>query len=1149
MAPVEYEFPVSPAQARMLVLDQLNPGTAQYNVPVAFAVRGPFDVAAFQASLDASVARHEALRTVFRPHDGQYLQVVAEQAKAAVRVVRDVPAGDARALLAAEAARPFDVEAGPLLRCVVYALDDGHHLVLLTAHHLVCDGWSLRLLLQELGDAYALSDAPQSPGYSASPSDAPQYPSSSSDALQDPSSPPDAPQDPSSPPDTPQDPSSPPDALQYPDYAVWQRERLASHALDEAIAYWTDELRDVPRTLALPTDRPRPAVQSTSGGVCRLDLAPDTRERLAKVAAERSATPFAAMFAAFAAFLTRVTGQRDFVVGVPVSGRDHPELQGLIGLLANTLAVRADVTGEPSYLDLVTRVRDRLRTAHPHQEAPFEAVVEALAPGRELSHDPLVQVMLAYDDDTRLTLGLPPGTTAQRLELLLDDAKFDLLLSVQRDGDDLAAHLVYRTDLFEPGTIRHWARAFETLLDGLLDRPDLPVSAVDLLPPEERRRILYDWNRTAAPAPARLVPDLVAERAAACPDATALVHGTTRLTYRELLERADHLADRLRAAGVGPGVPVGLCLPRGAEMAVAALGVLRAGGAYVPLDPGHPEARLRFMIADSGARLLIADGPRDLGVPVATFGEGRIPAVGPVPAAPPGPADLAYILYTSGSTGTPKGVAVEHRALLNLATAVRPQFPVTGEDRVLQYVSFGFDVAVSDLFFAFVAGAELHVAAEGERLGDDLYARLRDSRITYAFLPPSAAMSLPCPPDALPDLRTLAVGGEACPPELVERWAGPGRRVVDAYGPSETTVYATTADLVPGRPVVIGRPVAGARAYVLDERLRPVPVGVTGEIYLAGSGMARGYANRPGMTAERFAADPFGPPGERMYRTGDLGRYDADGVLSYLGRVDTQVKLRGFRVELGEIETVLAAHPRVSVAAATVREDRLAVYAVLARDPGPGNGGQLTNDTGPGNGGEPASDTGSGNGEEPASGAEEADGGRRGRGEPWGAAEVRAWLGARLPGYMVPDLVVFLEELPVNASGKVDRARLPEPPLTRPDLAAPYTAPATPAERRLAGVWAEVLGLAQVGLHDNFFDLGGNSIRLLAVLAALRERGQDGGLKLVDLFRHPTVATLATRLDGAGPDDHGEARGRGQDRRERLAARRTTRNVQRGGTQ
>ncbi|NJP88023.1 amino acid adenylation domain-containing protein [Nonomuraea sp. FMUSA5-5] len=1071
MAPVEYEFPVSPAQARMLVLDQLHPGTAQYNVPVAFAVRGPFDVAAFRAALDAVVARHESLRTVFRPADGAYVQVVAAEARAAVRVERGVPVSAVEEVLRAEAAAPFDVEAGPLLRCVVYALADGSHRVLLTAHHLVCDGWSLRLLLQELAGAYRTSVR-------------------SGNLL---GSPPDG---------LPGGLLPEPPALQYADYAAWQRSRLDAHALDGSVAYWAGALADVPRTLALPTDRPRPAVQSTAGGVHRLDLPPDLRRRLAEVAAERTATPFTAVFAAFAAFLARITGQRDFVVGVPVAGRDHPDVQGMIGLLANTLAVRADVAGEPSFLDLVTRVRDRLMESHPHQEAPFEAVVEALAPGRQLSHDPLVQVMLAYDDDAPLRLDLP-GAVTERMELLLDDAKFDLLLNVQRDGDGLAAHFVHRADLFEAATVRHWARAFEALLHALLDRPDLPVTAHDLLPAAERRRVLHGWNRTAAPAPAELVPDLVAGRAAERPDATALVCGAVRLTYRELLERADELAARLRAAGVGPEVPVGLCLARGVEMVVAALAVLRAGGAYVPLDPGHPETRLRFMVEDAGVRLLIADGPKDLGVPVAAGGP--IPSIGPVLDARPAPANTAYVLYTSGSTGRPKGVAVEHRALLNLATAVRARFPVTGEDRVLQYVSFGFDVAVSDLFFAFVAGAELHVAAEDERLGEDLYARLRDSRITYAFLPPSAAMSLPCPPDALPDLRTLAIGGEACPPELVQRWATPRRRVVDAYGPSENTVYSTTADLARGRPVVIGRPVPNTRAYVLDERLRPVPVGVTGEIYVAGASLARGYANRPGLTAERFVADPFGPPGERMYRTGDLGRYDADGVLSYLGRVDTQVKLRGFRVELGEIETVLAAHPGVAVAAAAVRGDRLAVYAVPAQVPGG-----------------------------------EAAGGR----VPT-VAEVRAWLGARLPGYMVPDAVVFVPELPVSTSGKLDRGRLPEPPLTRPDLDSPYVAPVTATERRIAEVWAAALDLTQVGLHDNFFDLGGNSIRLLAVLAALRERGEDGGLKLVDLFRHPTVAALAARLDGTGANgstggELGESRRRGQGRRERLAARRST---------
>jgi len=1067
MPPAEYQFPVSPAQARLLVLDRMHSGSAQYHVPAAFAVHGRFDVDAFIRALDTLVARHESLRTVFRAEGGEYVQVVTEDARADVRLVPDVPPGEVGSAMLAEAQRPFDIEKGPLLRCVVYAVSDGSHRIQLTVHHLVCDGWSMQIMLRELGAAYR---------------------------------------------GEPLEPLS----IQFPDCAAWQREQLAGGSHAEAVAYWRELLRDAPTTLELPGDRPRPAVQSTAGGVERLVLPAGTRWRLSRLAQDRDTTTFAVLFAAFHAFLSRISGQTDLVVGIPVSGRDHADLQDMVGMLTNTLALRTDVSGEPSFAELVDRVRDGLRAARPYQDAPFGAVVDAVAPERQLSHDPIVQVVFGYDDDTEMALDLA-GARVERIELVLGVAKFDFLMYVERWGSGLHALFFYRTDLLDPATVRRWVRAFEVMLDGLLDRPDRPITAVDLLDAGERHRIVRECNRTEVATPDRLVPELVADRAAERPDAIALVCGETVLTYRQLIDRADRLAATMRAAGVGPDVPVGLCLPRSAAMAVAALAVLRAGGAYLPLDPDQPAARLGHMVADAGTRLVLADATTaeraaGTGVPVAVLAHDAADvAVSPVPvgrrvAGEPGPGSSAYLLFTSGSTGTPKAVAVPHRALTNLATAVRAQFPVTSQDRVLQYVAFSFDVAVSDLFFTWVAGAELHIAGDDERIGEALYDRLRDSRITYAFLPPSAAMSLPCPAGALPDLRTLAIGGEAVPAELVDRWAASGRRLLDAYGPSEATVYATTAVLRAGEPVVIGRPVANGRAYLLDRRLRPVPVGVVGEVYLAGANLGRGYVNRPALTAERFTADPFGPPGARMYRTGDLGRYDANGVLSYLGRVDTQVKVRGFRVELGEIETVLASHPEVAVAAATVRGDgedrRLVAYVVGAN------------------------------------------------GRPPAAGDLRAWLADRLPGYMVPETVVPLDELPVGRTGKVDRARLPDPPTTRPELAQPFVAATTATERRLAEVWARVLDLDRVGVHDNFFELGGNSIRLVTVLSELHGQG-DQGLTMIDLFRHANVAALAARLDrtadgiadgiadgtAAPSADLDESRQRGEFRRARLSAR------------
>ncbi|MFJ8585173.1 amino acid adenylation domain-containing protein [Streptomyces sp. NPDC093595] len=1105
----EYEFPVSDAQSRLLVLDQLDPGSPQYHVPAAFTVRGPFDPVAFRRALDALVARHESLRTVFRtPSGGAPVQIVAAAGRAALRVERDVPAGEVDARMRAEAARPFDTAAGPLLRAAVYAVDDASHRVLLVAHHLVCDGWSLQVILREVSAAYeaAVKDLPHQ---------LPELP------------------------------------LQFPDYAAWQRERMAAGAYDGAVAHWAEQLRGAPGTVALPLDRPRPAVRSAAGGSVRFRIGAAVRKRLADVARAHGATPFMGLFAVYAAFLGRLTGREDLVIGFPVSGRGRPELQEVVGMLTNTLALRVDLGGDPSYGELVARLRARLLASGPHQDAPFEAVVDAVAPVRETSHDPVVQVVFAYDDDTELSLQLA-GARVTRAELDLPTAKFDLHLHVERAGEELAAQFIHRTELFDTATVRDWVRGFETLLAGALARPDEPLSRLDAVPADERARVLAAADRTAEAAPTgRLVPDLVADRAAERPDATALVCGEERLTYRELLARADALADRLRAAGARPGVRVGLLLPRCADMAVAALAVLRAGAAYVPLDPAHPDARLRYMADHSGAALLLvtaATAGRDLGSFVwirldqgvasgavhrkaeegATAEQWR-PTTTPRGAAPdatsparserealgvaalrvdgpdgpadgaavPGPVtapdarDLAYVLYTSGSTGLPKGVAVEHRALLNLAVAVRPRFPVTAGDKVLQFVSFGFDVAVSDLFFAWVAGAELHIAQEDERLGEALFARLRDSGITYVFLPPSAAMMLPDGAGgALPRLRTLAVGGEACPAGLVARLAAPGRRIVNAYGPSEATVYATTADLRPGEPVVIGHAVPGARTYVLDARLRPVPTGVTGEVYVAGASLARGYIGQPGLTAERFVADPYGPPGTRMYRTGDLGRIDARGVLHYLGRSDTQVKLRGFRIELGEVEAVLAGVPGVSTAAAAVRDGRLVAYVV--------------------------------------------------GGAPDGV--LRARLAERLPGYMVPEVFVRLDALPVNRSGKVDRAALPEPPAARPAAADAYTEPDGDTERLVARVWAGALDVDRVGVHDNFFELGGNSVRLLAVLAALRTRYDEDALGLVDLFRHPTVAALAAHLDGAAH----RAPERGSPRRDRAATARRLRSNRKG---
>ncbi|MFB6772697.1 amino acid adenylation domain-containing protein [Streptomyces sp. NPDC056337] len=1076
---MNYEFPLSSAQGRLLVLDQLHPGTAQYNVPVAFSIHGPFDVTAFERALNALVVRHEALRTTFQTGtDGCPVQVVAATQQVTLTVEEDVPADQVDARLHAEATRPFDTNRGPLLRAIAYQVDDGSHCLLLTAHHIVCDGWSLNVMLGDLSTAYA--------SYTTSTTAAPAWE-----------------------PDEPE--------LQYPDFAAWQCEHLANGGPAQAVAHWVEDLHGAPTNLALPTDKPYPARRTTDGGVETFLLSQEVCARLDDLARQCGCTRFTVLFAAFAAFLSRLCAQQDLVVGVPVSGRDRPELHDMVGLLTNTLAVRANLPVAATFLDLIEQVRTRMAAGKPHQDAPYEAVVDAIAPPRIAGREPLVQATFSYNDADELALHLP-GADVGRVSLPLPAAKFDLVLYFERSGNELAAQFVYSRDLFEPATAESWARSFRHLLDGLLTDPARPMADAPLLTPQERDQVLHDGDRTSEAAPsAPLVPDVIAALATDQPQSLALTDGVRQLTYQQLLQQADHLAARLQDQGVGPEVPVALLLPRTVDVAIAALAVLRAGGAYVPLDLGNPPARLAHMVKLSGAQHLLAtagtaDLAQELKVPVLRVDQ---PATAQ-PLQPPTltPDHLAYILYTSGSTGTPKGIAVEHRALTNLCQAVRPVFPVEPTDRVLQYVNLGFDVAVSDLFFPLTAGAELHIADQNERLGDALLTRLRDSRITYAFLPPAAAMSVPEPGETLPDLRTLAVGGEPCPAELVERWAAPHRRIVNAYGPSEVTVYSTTAELRPRKPIALGTPVPGVRVMVLDAQLRPVPTGVAGEIYVAGASVGRGYAGRPALTAERFIPDPYGAPGTRMYRSGDLGRRDADGAVHYLGRVDSQVKLRGFRIELGEIESILSSHPQIALAAAAVHgpaDDRyVAAYVV-----------------------------GTGSGRPDITG-------------------IREHLADKLPSYMVPTHFLHLDSLPMNRSGKVDRSRLPEPPAAPQHAITPHALPTTATEHRVFALWARTLGHDQFGVHDNFFDIGGNSIRLLAVATALRQESHydvAAALKLVDLFRHTTVAAVAAHIERLingddAPAAHraaGDAAQRGRSRHDRLISvrnARTSRNRQ-----
>jgi amino acid adenylation domain-containing protein len=1035
----EYEFPVSAAQDRLLVLDRLNPGTAQYTMYAAYRVTGGLDVAAFERCVEMLVERHEALRTVFRVTDGEFVQVVRAEAPSPVRFVRAFAAEEADVMLREEADRAFDLENGPLLRVLVIEVEDGSHRILLAAHHVVADGWSLGLLVRELSDAYRDADA-----------------------------------------------DLPEPGLQYADYAVWQREQAATGEYDAQVAYWRDALKDAPVLLPLPADRPRPRVRTPAGGNHLFEVPDSTAAAVERIARACAVTPTAAWFAAFSVFLGRLSGRGDLVVGTPVAGRDRDDLHDVVGMLVNTVALRLDVSDAPSFRELITRSHGAFRGAQANQDAPFDVVVDALAPTRDLDHDPVYQVVFALENAEALHLQLA-GAQTERLELFLDVAKFDFMAQAEKSGAHMAVRFVYRSELYTHSTIARWAGLFRTLVTELTAQEGRrSVAAASWLTNADRAALLdlaTGPRQTADPG--LTVVDLIDRQMRRTPDARAIVTRDETLTYAELDRRAARIAGYLVARGIGPGSIVGLCLPRAAVMPVAVLGVLKAGAAYLPLDPDYPADRLAFLAADAHADLILTSATiaeAELGEPLPSDHRGA------------GPRDVAYVIYTSGSTGRPKGVAIEHRSLADYVLTRRERFDVAEGGRLGLLGAFSFDITVSDMFLSWTHGAELHIASEDARLGAPLADWLRDSHISTVIMLPSMLASMPHSPGALPELSTLITGAEPLSAELVDRWA-PGRTFRNAFGPTEATVDVTTADLRAGDRPVIGRPLPNTRVYVLDDCLEPSPVGIVGEIYIAGPGLARGYVGRTALTAERFVADRFGAPGDRMYRTGDLGRYLDSGQLDILGRADDQVKIRGYRIEPGEIEGALVAHPAVRLATVVARDDggddqRLIAYLVA---------------------------------EDGASPDAVAD------------ARLRAWLAERLPAHLVPALFVVLDALPTTSSGKVDKAALPAPAEARPQLMRAYVAPRTDLEHRIAGVWAQVLRLDRVGVQDVFFDLGGTSIRLLAVHNRLTTGPEPLAVDLVALFRHPTVAALAAHLGEAADTEPGEAAtDRGADRRRRL---------------
>ena len=1037
-------LPLSFAQQRLWFIEQLEPESSLYNMPVAFRVEGQLDSGALALTLGTIVRRHEALRTVFAVQEGTPVQAIQPAAPFLLPVVDLAGLPESRresqalALAREEAARPFDLARGPLLRGVLLRLSGSGHVVALTLHHIASDAWSMGILVREIAVLY--------PAFAAGrPSPLPDLP------------------------------------VQYADFAVWQTSWLRDEILEQEIAFWRRELAGLPPLLELPTDRPRPAVQSFRGTTRPMRLPAGLTRQMGTLGRRSGATLFMGLLAGFQALLARYSGQDGLAVGTPVAGRTQVETEGLIGCFVNTLVLRGDLTGAPSFRVLLGRVRETALSAYLHQDVPFERLVQEIATERSLAHTPLFQVMLALQNapagsltvrDLRLRPVSPRATTA----------RFDLAIGLeeQRDGG-LAGVLEYSTDLFDATTVDRLGGCFERLLAAAVEAPDVPFSALPLLSETESAQILTEWNDTRAALHEGLcLHDLFAAWADRTPEAVAAVYRDTSLTYGELADRAAALADRLRAADAGPEALVGLCLDEGLERVVAVLGVFLAGAAYLPLDPGHPRERLAYMIEDAGVRVVLTrEGLRDalpgtVETVLTPSGAPSSPSRSAGPAATP--ENLAYVIYTSGSTGRPNGVMVSHGPAVRLILHAVKEAGAGPYTRVLQAASFSFDASVLETWTALASGGTLVVAPPEARISSDELGRLvRREGITFAVGTPAFLALLPTD---LPTLDTFLVGGDRCPVELANRWMPPASglsHLFNCYGPTEATIYTAAADLRGScrREPPIGRPVANARVYVLDPSGGPVPAGVPGELYVGGPGLARGYLNRPALTAERFVPDPWGDAGARLYRSGDLGRWLPGGDLEFLGRVDHQVKIRGFRIELGEIEAALTSLPGVHEAAVVVREDR----------------------------------------------SGRAAGDRRLVAYVTGDAAVdalRQSLRERLPDYMVPAAFVTLAALPLTPTGKVDRKALPAP--DRQSAGASYVAPRVPVEEVVAGIWAEVLGLERVGVADHFFDLGGSSLLLVQVHGRLRALF-DVDLPLIDLFAYPTVSALASRLDelmGAG---------------------------------
>ena len=1073
-----FVFPTSFAQQRLWFLDQLAPGTCFYNVPITLRLMGAINDAALTQSFNEIVRRHEALRTTFAWMDGQPVQVIAPRWDVSLPCIdlQSLPTLERtvalQRLLSEAMQRSFDLSQGPLLQLLLIQLSETEYVLLLNFHHIVFDEWSSGVFIQELGALYTAFKQDQ-------PSPLGELP------------------------------------IQYADFAHWQREWLQGDVLETQLAYWRQQLSQV-AVLDLPTDRPRPPVQSYRGTTRQLEIPQGLMEALESLSQQVGVTLFMTLLAGFQTLLHRYTGQTDIAVGSPIANRNRSELEGLIGFFVNSLVLRADLSGDPMFRDLLERVRSVALAAYAHQDVPFEKLVEELHPERHLSRNPLFQVVFALQNAPMSQLELP-GLTLRSSNFETTTTRFDLELYLWECSDDfrslwgdgwnhaagLRGVMVYNTDLFDPTTILRLVESFQTLLEGIAANPNQRLSELSVLTASQQQQLLVEWNQTRREYPYNhCIHQLFEAQVEQSPDAIAVQFGGNAFTYRALNNGSNQLAHYLRSLRIRAGARIGICMKRSAEMVAGLLGILKAGGAYVPLDPSYPIERLRWMIEDAEVSVLLTQYQclERLGAVEVTCvclerdWEAIAQASEDNPITRTVADDLAYVIYTSGSTGTPKGVAVTHRAVNRLVCNPNyMQWQVS--DRVAQVSNISFDAATFEIWGALLNGAQLCGIDREVSLPPLAFAaQLRQQQISVLFLTTALFNQMAQEtPSAFSSLRYLLFGGEAVDPQQVQTVLRQGapQHLLHMYGPTESTTFASWYEVEAvadgDASIPIGRPLSNTQLYLLDSDLKPVPIGVRGELYIGGDGLAQGYLNRPELTAERFIANPFKgsrewgvgnredhstpdsrfPLSPRLYKSGDLARYRADGSIEFLGRVDDQVKLRGFRIELGEIETVLSQHPAVQAAIVLLHEvqldKRLVAYIVSHQKLSP-----TIND-------------------------------------------LRRFLKSKLPAYMVPAAFVMLDALPLTANGKVDRRslRLFTPTMDRAELS---QMPQTTIEQTLAALWQQLLGQEPIGVHDNFFELGGHSLLATQLLSRVRDAFQVE-VPLRSLFETPTIEGLAKTIE------------------------------------